>query len=356
MVTHDIITIGASAGGIEVLIELMRALPGDLPASVFVVVHTPPDNPSVLPRILQRGSALRVAHACDGEPIERGRVYVAPPDHHLLVKRTCVRVTLGPRENGFRPAVDPLFRSAAIAYGARTVGVLLSGNLDDGTAGIAAIARVGGVTIAQEPAEALYPGMPASAIERVGVDHVVRAAELPSLLERLAREPVHAEGGEVSDETRQEADIAEMEPQALEELQRPGTPAGFGCPECGGSLFALTSGEVIHFRCRVGHAWSQDTLLARQGEQLETALWTALRALEESAALRVQLAQRLRRRGSESLATRLEEQAATGLRDAEVIRGVLAKGGVSDAVEEKASVGLDAPVGAKPGREEAGGL
>jgi two-component system chemotaxis response regulator CheB len=212
------------------------------------------------------------------------------------------------------------------------------------------------VTIAQDPSEALYPGMPGSAIERVGVDHVVLAVELPALLERLAREPVHEEEGQVSDETRQEADIAEMEPQALEALQRPGTPAGFGCPECGGALFTLSSGDVIHFRCRVGHAWSQDTLLAEQGTALETALWTALRALEESASLRHQLAQRLRRRGRESSAARLEAQAADGLRDAEVIRDVLAKGRVSEAVEEKEPATRRARRAADAEREEVGGI
>jgi two-component system chemotaxis response regulator CheB len=262
-------------------------------------------------------------------------VYVAPPDHHLLVKRACVRVTMGPRENGLRPAVDPLFRSAAIAYGARTVGVLLSGNLDDGTAGMSVIARVGGVTIAQDPKEALYPGMPSSAIERVGLTHVVRAEELPALLDRLAREPVHEEGEQVSDETRREADIAELDARAMEELQRPGTPAGFGCPDCGGALYTLSNGDVVHFRCRVGHAWSQDSLIARQGVQLEGALWTALRALEESVSLRLQVALRLRQRGSEGSADRLEERAARGMRDAELIRAVLAREDVSEAVEKK---------------------
>jgi two-component system chemotaxis response regulator CheB len=355
MPTHDIIAIGASAGGIEPLAEIVRALPAELPASVFVVVHTPPDNPSALPEILQRASALRVAHARDGEPIEPGRVYVARPDHHLLVRPGCVRVMMGPRENGFRPSVDPLFRSAAVAYGPRVVGVVLSGSLDDGTAGLAVIAQAEGITIAQDPAEALYPGMPVSAIERVGVDHVVRAAELPALLSRLAREPVRDEGVQVSDENRTEADIAEMDQRAIEALQRPGTPAGFGCPECGGALYALPDGEVVHYRCRVGHAWSPDSLLAQQGAQLETALWTALRALEESAALRLQLARRLRRRGSESSAARFEAQASTGLRNAEVIRQVLVKGVGSEPAANAEPLNPALRMTATRGREGAGG-
>lgn len=324
MAGHDIVCVGASAGGVELLIELVKSLPADYPGTLFIVLHVPPDNPSVLARVLDRKSALRAVHPLDRDPIERGTIYVAPTDHHLLVKRGHIRITRGPRENGFRPAVDPLFRTAATAYGPRVVGVVLSGSLDDGTVGLATIKRLGGVTIAQDPNEAIYPGMPGSAIERVGVDHVVQIRELSDLLTRLAFEPAELEGVAPMTEEEEielEADIAELEGDT--ELDPPGSPSGYGCPDCGGSLYTLSNGDLVHFRCRVGHAWSMDALLNRQSETLDTALWTALRALEENAALSLQLAGRMRRRRNETGARRFEVQAQVAHRNAETIRSVL---------------------------------
>ena len=175
---RDIHVIGASAGGVETLAELVRALPADLPASLFVVLHLPPHAISVLPQILSRSGPLPAAHARDREPIGRGRIYVAPPDHHLLIHRDHVRVVRGPRENNCRPAVDPPFRSAARSYGRRVVGVILSGVLDDGTAGLAAIRQRGGVAVVQDPDEARFSGMPTSALELVGADHRLRLADI----------------------------------------------------------------------------------------------------------------------------------------------------------------------------------
>ena len=218
MAGRDVVCIGASAGGIELLLDLVRQIPADYPGVLFVVVHVPPDNPSLLPRVLDRLSSLSVRHPRDGEEIERGTIYVAPSDHHLLVKRGYVRVTRGPKENGFRPAADPLFRTAAAAYRARTVGVVLSGNLDDGTVGLATIKRYGGVAIAQDPSEAIYPGMPQSAIDRVNVDHIVRLKDLANLLMRLAYEPALWNGVPMTDEEEEiemEADIAEMDAEAI---------------------------------------------------------------------------------------------------------------------------------------------
>ena len=183
---HDIIVIGASAGGVEALRELAHGLPSNLPAAVFIVLHIPPGGPSRLPSILNQSGPRRARHAINGAAIERGQLYVAPPDHHLLVERERVRVVRGPKENRARPAADPLFRSAAHAYGTRVVGVVLSGSLDDGTAGLAAIKRRGGLTVAQDPEDALYPGMPRCARENVALDHCLPVAGIAPLLGRLA--------------------------------------------------------------------------------------------------------------------------------------------------------------------------
>ena len=336
---HDIIGIGASAGGVEALSRIVCGLPPDLSASIFIVLHVSPNSPSLLPVILNRNGPLHAAHAQDGEAIRRGCIYVAPPDHHLLVKRGYLRVTRGPRENSSRPAIDPLFRTAALAYSERVVGVVLSGNLDDGTAGLGAIKARGGLTIVQDPADALYPGMPRSAIERVAVDHVVPLADLPALLVQLVSEPAAGDRAEPipeDEDTEFEADIAEMDPAPDPSGAIPGAPAGFGCSECGGSQYALSDGEILHFRSRVGHAWSPDTLLAEQSEALEAVLWTALPSLEEQAALSGDLTARMLRRDSPNTAARFEAQEITARRNAEFVRSVLGGAGLKTSVDRAA--------------------
>ena len=186
---HDLVVIGASAGGVEALRELVAGLPAELAAAVLVVLHTPPTRDSRLPAILGRAGILPTAHARDGEGIRPGQIYVAPPNYHLTVEAESLRLVQGPTENGFRPAADPLFRTAARAYGARVVGVVLSGALDDGAAGLTAIKQQGGVTVAQDPDEAIVPGMPRSAIRFDHVDHVLPVAAIAALLVRLAGPP-----------------------------------------------------------------------------------------------------------------------------------------------------------------------
>lgn len=194
MTGHDIIVVGASAGGVEALSRLVSDLPEDLPAAVFIVLHMGPHSTTALPHILARRTKLAVEHARDGEPIENGRIYVALPDRHLLVGRDTVRVSTGPKENGHRPAVDSLFRTAAAAYGPRVVGVVLSGSRDDGTAGLRAIHARGGLAVVQDPDEALFPGMPQSALAGDHPDFVVPVGEIGSLLSDLARKEPKPEG------------------------------------------------------------------------------------------------------------------------------------------------------------------
>ncbi len=324
MRTRDIIVVGASAGGVEALVKLVGGLPHDLPAALFVVLHIPPTSASLLPRILSNAGPLPAMHPTDGEAIQHGRIYVAPPDYHLLVRRGLVRVVRGPRENNHRPAVDPLFRSAANAYGNRVIAVVLSGTLDDGAAGCVAVSRRGGVGVAQDPADALFSGMPRSAIA-VDTSHVLPASEIPSLLMRLVREPIPEQDAPVPEDMEAETQMAESGRDAVLGAEPPGTPSSFGCPECGGVLWELREENIVRFRCRTGHAYSSQSLLAMQSERVEAALWAALRGLEERAALTERLARRAGINGP-TLSGRFEEQAREAREHAEVIRQFLLEG------------------------------
>jgi two-component system, chemotaxis family, protein-glutamate methylesterase/glutaminase len=322
MPDHDIVVVGASAGGVEALAGLAASLPPDLPAAVFVVLHLPPTGTSALPGILTRHGPLPASHVKDGEPIEHGRIYVAPPDHHLLVRAGHVHLARGPRENGHRPAVDPLFRSAAREYATRVIGVILSGALDDGTAGLVAVRSRGGIAVVQDPEDALYPGMPLSALEHVEVDHVVPVAAIGPLLARLVTEPAPEPPGPAPTEMEVEVEVEGFSMDAMEG-QHPGELSGFSCPDCSGVLWTIDDGDLQRFRCRVGHAWSPESLLTRQSEALEAALWIALRSLEERAALARRLAEPPRRRGHSITATRFEEQAIEAQQAARVVRELL---------------------------------
>lgn len=321
---RDIIVVGASAGGVEALGQLVRGLPSDLNAAVFVVLHVPPHGTSVLPNILRRQGPLPADHARDGEPIRPGRVYVAPPDFHMLLKNGHVRLARGPTENSHRPAIDPLFRTAARRYGRRVVGVVLSGVLDDGTAGLQSIKTQGGLAVVQDPDDALYGNMPQNALDNVAVDYALPVNEIGPLLARLATEPVPADAAAaVTAEMEVETDMAELELDALQNFDRPGNPSPFACPDCNGVLWELHEGDLVRYRCRVGHAWSPDSLLARQSDGLEAALWTALRALEERAALATKMADRADQRGYDIVARKFREQVGEAEGHAKVIRDVL---------------------------------
>ncbi len=338
---RDIIVVGASAGGVEALMGFARCLPRNLPAAVFVVLHLPSDAKSVLPQILDRAGPLPAARAVDGESIEHGRIYVAPPDFHLLLEPGRVRLSRGPRENHHRPAVDPLFRSAARFYGPRVVSVVLSGTLDDGASGTFAVKMRGGVAIVQNPAEALFSSMPESAATYAEVDRSLPVAEMGPLLARLAAEPVAEEGVvPVSRELEIEAKIAAMESGAVHDNERPGTPSGFACPECSGALWELQDGDLVRYRCRTGHAFTASALLADQSVGLEDALWTALRVLEEQAALAHRLADRSRDRGQPTIVRRFEEQERDATERAEVIRRLLVT--IPASVQPAAQVPLQA--------------
>lgn len=324
MPVPKIIVIGASAGGVEALTKLVSGLPTDLSVALFVVLHISSHGTSILPRILSRAGLLEAIHPKHDEVIQPGHIYIAPPDHHLLVKRGHIHLGRGSKENGHRPAIDPLFRTAARAYGSRVIGIVLSGALDDGTAGLLAVKMQGGITIVQNPDDALYPDMPRSAIENVQVDYILPVSEIAAILVRLAHEPLQEEElAPVSNDLQIESDLAELDPAALHKSDRPGTPSPFACPDCGGVLWELNEGNLLRFRCRTGHAFSVESLLSQQSNALEEALWSAMRALEENAALTRRIAERARKRNQHTIVKRYEEKEQLAHQRAEVIRQVL---------------------------------
>ena len=340
MPTKDIVVVGASAGGVEALISLVSRMPADFAGSVFVVVHVPADTASMLPQILTRKGTLVATHPKDGERIEKGRIYIAPPDFHIILDGKRIRLIRGPKEHGVRPAVDPLFRSAALEYGDRVVGIILSGNLDDGSGGIIAIKGSRGATIVQDPAEALYPGMINAAMATGCADFCLPIAEIPGKLQQLLRsganEGAKTRSGrddEVEEESKELA-IDKLEFGQLHGDDQPGVVSTLTCPECNGALWELTTNGTLRYRCRVGHAYAVESLLSEQKGAIEAAFWMALRALEERGAFLRRLADRAKQIGSEQSRERytgeekLVASRAKTLRDV-ILSGILTNGNES---------------------------
>jgi two-component system, chemotaxis family, protein-glutamate methylesterase/glutaminase len=311
-VADSVVIVGASAGGVEALIAFVATLPADTHHAVCVVLHVSPAGTSAMPYILGRAARLPVHHPADGEPLLAGHVYVAPPDHHLEIEPGRVRITQAPRENGHRPAIDATMRSAAAAYGANVVGFILSGSRDDGTAGLLAVKRAGGTAVVQDPDEALYDSMPSSAIANVDVDAVLPLAAMATWLGD------HLPGSLAS---RAERDV----PRVADAPRADATGTRFTCPDCGGVLFAQKEAGLTRFRCSVGHVFSIESLSSAQAGQLEGALWTAVRALEDRAELLHHLADRSERASRERSARAFSVQAADAEERAEVIRDAIAR-------------------------------
>lgn len=306
---HHIVVIGASAGGVETLQRVVRGLPSDLPATICIVLHLHPGSPSALAAILRRATALPCRTAVDGEKLRTGEILVAPPDRHLAIEGDRVTLTVGPRENGHRPSVDVLFRSAAAAQDSYVVGVVLSGTRDDGTAGLAVIKANGGGTIVQDPEEALYAGMPANAIAHVHVDHVVPSDQVADAIVTMvnggppnSHPPRHNPG-----------------PEPL-----PGAPVITACPECGGVLSENREAGVTQWRCKVGHRYSPESLADAQAESVEGAMWAAVRALEDRQALLERMGSQLESRGHVRSAASFRTRAREAAGHAEAVRAALA--------------------------------
>jgi two-component system chemotaxis response regulator CheB len=314
-----IVVVGASAGGVRALKELLRRTPADLPAAILVVVHIPAHTPSALSLVLAGAGPLEVKVAEQGELPKKGTVYVAPPDWHLLLEGGRLRLTRGPRENRVRPSIDALFRSAAVDFGPRVIGVVLSGTLDDGTAGLWAVKDRGGAAIVQQPADAEFPDMPRSALAHVDADHVLPVAEIGASLAALAAAP------RIAPTTPRPA----MATEASIELHGDGLKRGVlelgqpshnSCPECHGSLAEIRDGSIVRYRCHTGHAYSLRTLLAETEVAIEKSLWNAVRAIEERSFLLRTLERRARESGDDRVANEYAADASRDEADAQRVR------------------------------------
>lgn len=327
---RDIVVIGTSTGGVEALRQLVAGLPSGFKPAVLIVMHIGPHD-SILPSLLARTSVLPVRQARHGDLVEAGRILVAPPDFHLTMVRDggrcSVMLARTAKENHTRPAVDPLFRAAAAAFGARAIGVILTGALDDGTAGLAAIKACGGIAVVQDPSEALAPDMPSSAIDNVAVDHVLKLDEIPAALLRVVE--ANARGSQAMDaapavpqwvEAENRFGMQGVEMHRLEELAKPST---FTCPECHGTLWELNDQQPRRFRCHTGHAYSERNLVALQGELVEDSIWSAVRALQEKEMLLRRMAEEALRNKHVAASLDYSAQARQAQQSAEVLRSLI---------------------------------
>lgn len=325
-IAFPLIVIGASAGGLEVIKKLVKELPKNLGAAVLIVWHMSPDVRGILPYILNRQGTLEATNAYDGEEIQINRIYVATPDHHLVVEGDKMRVTKGPKENRFRPAVDPLFRSAAYYYGEHVIGVILSGALDDGTAGLWTVKECGGIALVQDPLEAEVPSMPRNALLHVDVDYTVPVAEMPRLLIQLVKDravSMPVTNMENDNKTNIEVQIAADESGLNTGVMTLGELVPFTCPECHGVLTAIAEGTVKRYRCHTGHAFSMDTLLTAMTEYIEETLWTAIRSIKETTMLMNNVGDHFAEHNNPKLAALYFKKAKEAEQRAKVVRDVV---------------------------------
>ncbi len=302
-----LIVIGASAGGMAALKNLVAQFPKDFPAAVFIVNHMSADTTGeVLVNVLNDSSSLTCVHAKDEQAFRSGHIYLAPSDQHMLIVKGKILVTKGARENRSRPAIDPLFRSAAVAYGNRVIGIILTGYLDDGTSGMMAIKRCGGVCIAQDPEDASYPDMPQSVIANVGVDYCLPVSQMGALLSDLVSRELPA-NKEAPDDIAIEAKIAQRVLSDLPSVEALGEQVPFNCPDCGGVLWQMAEGKIRRYRCHTGHAFTDSVLLAQQTVKIEETLWVALRMFEERQNLLVTMSKNAGEKPSSSISQRAND-------------------------------------------------
>lgn len=321
--SNKIIVIGASTGGLSALKQIFSALPADLPAPVFVVLHIGPAE-SVLPRVLGAKCRLPVQHATDGAAFEGGRIYVAPPDHHLVLERDRMRLSRSARENHARPAIDPLLLSAAVAHRRRVIGVILTGNLDDGTVGLQAVKAYGGTAIVQDPDEAEAASMPLSASRYVDIDYCLPLADIAPTLVRLASQAAAEDEAMNGNEAiRMENKVAMTGRISEDELESIATLNSQTCPECGGTLWAIDNSNPLRFRCHTGHAYTAQSMLQHQTATTEQAVWAAVRALHERYTLLKRLAEGAKGNGFDKQAEEYEASAKTAADHAEALRQLI---------------------------------
>ena len=324
MPTRNIIVIGGSAGAPGVLNELVGGLPADLAASVFIVTHVPVHGAMLLAGLLGARTDLPVVYAQDCDPIQPGRIVIAPPDHHLLLTEDRVRLGVGPRENLSRPAIDALFRSAALAHGSRVIGVVLTGMLNDGAAGLFAIKQVGGATIVQDPATAFAPDMPKAAITAASPDHVVATEEIPALITTLSREEAPM-GRPPSPQLHIEVETAAGASLGSRRLMEIATPSPLSCPQCHGVLSEIKGDGPLRYRCQVGHAYSAEIVDEQQESAIESAMTVALRVIEERVTLVTRLIEDANAQGNTAAAELHELRLEDYKEQAEILRRALAR-------------------------------
>jgi len=331
---HDIIVIGTSAGGVDALKRLVQGFPDDLAATVFVVQHLSRHASSYLPNALTRAGPLPAEHPRDGRRFERGHIYVAPPGAHLLLEHERMRLSAGPEENRHLPAIDPLFRSAAIAFGPRVIGVVLTGALNDGTAGLWAVKQRGGIAVVQEPRDAFNPSMPESALAAVDVDACLPLADMPAYLAQMAREPAPPERDFPAwPELKLETEVA-MGQSASDPEQQPGVQSLFTCPTCKGPLWEVNDGRLLRYRCQIGHAFTSDALMVSQADAVDAALWTALETLEQRERMAERMAARARQDRRMHAARYFEAQARDTSHKIETLRQLLLRSGLRESEEQ----------------------
>ena len=330
MTGHDIIVIGTSAGGLKALSAVLAEIPADIGAAIFVVQHLAADRESLLPKLLGDVTSLPVSSPLDNEPFSTGHVYVAAPDHHLLLSDDRVRVMRGPQENRYRPSIDALFRSAARSHGSRVIGMVLTGYLDDGTVGLQTIKKRGGITVVQDPREAEYPSMPRIALRYVKVDHTVPIADAGALLVRLVAEPAEAqEDFPTTPAIEIESNIAEQNMNTrefLENVEQIGQRTTYTCPDCNGAIWQIGDDEPLKLRCHVGHSFTGEVFSSEQSQNIETALWTAIRVMEEKVTFSRQLAGRKRKENLIEEAVAYEDEADALDREVIKIRDLIVCG------------------------------
>jgi two-component system chemotaxis response regulator CheB len=291
MEIKNIIVIGASAGGFKAVTQLVDNLPAGLPVAIFIVIHMSKQSQApVIVQSLQKLTSYKCQVAADNEDIKAGYIYLAPADQHLLLKTDKMRLLHGPHENRWRPSIDVLFRSAAASYGSQVTGVILSGLLDDGTSGMSAIKRSGGVCIVQEPSEAEYDEMPFNVINNVPVDHRVLVQDMGYIIADVVSKP--SASVTIPEDVKIEADITERLVSDINELQKLGTHSNYTCPDCGGGLWEIETNGYKRYRCHTGHVYTDLNLLEKQGEQMEESIWISIRMLEERRNLLLNMAER----------------------------------------------------------------
>jgi two-component system chemotaxis response regulator CheB len=319
MSCRDIIAIGGSSGAVDAVKQLCRDLPADLAATLFVVIHVGTRGNNLLANIFDAQSAISVTTAVDGEVLRPGHAYIAPADRHLLVMGDVVRLGRGPRENLARPAIDPLFRSVAVSFGPRVIAVVLTGMLNDGASGLADVKRCGGVTVVQNPADALAPSMPWGALRATDVDYRAPLADMGALLIKLAGEaagpPV-----EIPQDIRTEVEIALGRRSDSEVLAKFSHPVALSCPACGGVMSQLERRPPLRFRCQVGHSYTAEALATEKEGTVDEAVRVALRIMEERAVLIRKMADEARRSGLDAAANSYEQRVEESRAYAQTLR------------------------------------